>query len=102
MFTIQWQLALLILVILPIFLFIVLLCRRRMVRTSKQVKVKGLLPQKLIITFSRKMMEYQRYIRNRQIERAKNLLKNIDPETYKKGPKMTYSFFRTFENRIAA
>ena len=40
MFTIQWQLALLILVILPIFLFIVLLCRRRMVRTSKQVKVK--------------------------------------------------------------
>lgn len=53
---------------------------------TKQVKVKGLLPQKLIITFSRKMMEYQRYIRNRQIERAKALLKNIDPETYKKGP----------------
>lgn len=40
MFTIQWQLALLILVLLPIFLFIVLLCRRRMVRTSKQVKVR--------------------------------------------------------------
>ena len=53
---------------------------------TKQVKVKGLLPQKLIITFSRKMMEYQRYIRNRQIERAKALLKNIDPESYKKGP----------------
>ena len=53
---------------------------------TKQVKVKGLLPQKLIITFSRKMMDYQRYIRNRQIERAENLLKNIDPETYKKGP----------------
>jgi transposase len=53
---------------------------------SKQVKVKGLLPQKLIITFSRKMMEYQRFVRNRQIERAKSLLKNIDPETYKKGP----------------
>ena len=52
----------------------------------KKVKVKGLLPQMLIITYSRKMMEYQRYIRNRQIERAKNLLKNIDPETYKKGP----------------
>ena len=31
-------------------------------------------------------MEYQRYIRNRQIERAKKLLKNLDPETYKKGP----------------
>jgi len=40
MFTIQWQLALLILVLLPIFIFIVLLCRRKMVRTSKQVKVK--------------------------------------------------------------
>ena len=32
------------------------------------------------------MMEYQRYIRNRQIERAKKLLKNLDPETYKKDP----------------
>ena len=31
-------------------------------------------------------MEYQRYIRNRQIDRAKKLLKNPDPETYKKGP----------------
>ena len=31
-------------------------------------------------------MEYQRYIRNRQIDRAKKLLKNLDPETYKKGP----------------
>jgi len=31
-------------------------------------------------------MEYQRFVRNRQIERAKSLLKNIDPETYKKGP----------------
>ena len=53
---------------------------------TRKVKAKGLLPQKLIITFSRKMMEYQRFIRNRQIERAKNLLKNLDPETYKKGP----------------
>ena len=52
----------------------------------RQVKVKGLLKQKLIITFSRKMMEYQRYIRNRQIERAEALLKNLDPETYRKGP----------------
>lgn len=53
---------------------------------TRQVKAKGVLKQKLIITFSRKAMEYQRYIRNRQIERAKTLLKNIDPETYKKGP----------------
>lgn len=52
---------------------------------TKQVKAKGLVKQKIIITFSRKMMEYQRFIRNRQIERAKVLLKNIDPDSYKKG-----------------
>ncbi len=40
MFTIQWKLALLILVLLPIFLCIVMLCRRSMVRTSKRVKVR--------------------------------------------------------------
>lgn len=32
------------------------------------------------------MMEYQRYIRNRQIERAEKRLEDLDPETYKKGP----------------
>ena len=52
----------------------------------KQVKAKGVLKQSLVITFSRKTMEYQRFIRNRQIERARKLLENIDPETYKKGP----------------
>ena len=62
--------------------------------TTRKVKAKGLLPQKLIITFSRKMMEYQRYIRNRQIERAKNLLKNIDPEKYKKGPNDVTRFIK--------
>ena len=61
---------------------------------TKKVKVKGLLPQKLIITFSRKMMEYQRFIRGRQIERAKKLLKNIDPETYKKGPNDVTRFIK--------
>lgn len=53
---------------------------------KRKVKAKGIVKQRLIVTFSRKMMEYQRYIRNRQIERAKNLLKSLDPETYKKGP----------------
>ncbi len=53
---------------------------------TKKVKAKGTLTQNLVVTFSRKMQEYQRYIRNRQIERAKKLLENIDPETYKKGP----------------
>mgnify|MGYP002512065710 CR=1 FL=1 len=51
-----------------------------------KVKSKATVKQNVIITFSRKMMEYQRYIRNRQIERAKKLLANLDPETYKKGP----------------
>lgn len=51
-----------------------------------RVKSKAEVKQKVIITFSRKMMEYQRYIRGRQIERAKKMLKNLDPETYKKGP----------------
>lgn len=53
---------------------------------KRKVKSKTVIPQKIIITFSRKMMEYQRYIRNRQIERAKKILKNLDPDTYKKGP----------------
>jgi len=53
---------------------------------TKMIKSKALLKQRIIITFSRKMMEYQRAVRNRQIERAKILLRNIDPSSYKKGP----------------
>ena len=61
---------------------------------TRRVKAKGLLKQYLIITFSRKMMEYQRFIRNRQIERARKLLANIDPETYKKGPNDVTRFIK--------
>ena len=54
--------------------------------TIKQVKAKAVLPQSLIITFSRKQFEYQRAVRNRQIERAKKLLAEAkDPEEVKKG-----------------
>lgn len=53
---------------------------------TRKVKSKAFLKQKVIVTFSRKMMEYQRYIRNRQIERAKKLLNNLDPNSFKKGP----------------
>ena len=53
---------------------------------KRKVKSKATVKQKIIITFSRKMMEYQRFIRNRRIERARKLLKGLDPETYKKGP----------------
>lgn len=52
----------------------------------RKVKSKAVIPQKIIVSFSRKMLEYQRHIRNRQIERAKKLLENLDPDTYKKGP----------------
>ena len=40
------------------------------------------------------MMEYQRFIRSRQIDRAKKLLKNLDPETYKKGPNDVTRFIK--------
>lgn len=52
---------------------------------TRMVKAKATLEQKIIVTFSRKMLEYQRKIRNGQIERAKKLLKNMDPDSYKKG-----------------
>ena len=44
-------------------------------------------------------MEYQRFIRNRQIERAKKLLKHIDPETYKKGPNDVTRFIKRLSNK---
>ena len=45
-----------------------------------QRKARGILKQRIIITFSRKMMEYQRAVRNRQIEQVKNLLSRKDSE----------------------
>ena len=63
----------------------------------QRVKAKGMLKQRVIITFSRKMMEYQRTVRNRQIERARNMLRRNDPEEIKKGP----NDVRRFMKRIA-
>lgn len=65
-------------------------------KNGKTVKRKanGLLKQYIIITFSRKMMEYQRTIRNRQIERAKNILNSKDPEEIKKGPNDVKRFMK--------
>ena len=63
----------------------------------RKVRSKAVIPQKIIVSFSRKVMEYQRYVRNRQIQRAKILLNNIDPDTYKKGPHDVTRFIkRTF------
>lgn len=59
-----------------------------------QRKAKGLLKQRIIITFSRKVMEYQRTIRNRQVERAKRLLTQKDPEEIKKGPNDVKRFLK--------
>lgn len=52
----------------------------------KKVKSTGILRQRVIVTFSRKMMEYQRTVRNRQIERARKMAERNDPEEIKKGP----------------
>jgi len=62
--------------------------------STKSRKAKGLLKQRIIITFSRKMMEYQRTVRNRQIERAQALLNNKDPEEIKKGPNDVKRFMK--------
>lgn len=51
-----------------------------------QRKAKGILKQLIIITFSRKIMEYQRAVRKRQVDRARRLLKFNDPEEIKKEP----------------
>lgn len=62
---------------------------------TRQVKTKVTIPQSLIITFSRKQFEYQRAVRNRQIERAKKLLSSAkDPEEIKKGPNDVRRFIR--------
>ena len=62
-------------------------------RTVKR-KAKGLLKQRIIITFSRKAMEYQRAVRSRQVERAKKLLELKDPEEIKKGPNDVKRFLK--------
>lgn len=60
----------------------------------KRVKATGNLKQQIIVTFSRKMMEYQRSVRNRQIERAQKLLDTKDPEEIKKGPNDVRRFMK--------
>lgn len=64
----------------------------------RRVKAKGVLKQDIIITFSRKVMEFQRNIRKRQLERAKKILKDFDPEKYKKGPNDVTRFIRRVTN----
>jgi len=65
---------------------------------TKNVKSKATLKQHVIITFSRKSMEYQRFIRNRQIERAKRILEKMDPSEYKKGSNDVTRFIKKVEH----
>lgn len=68
---------------------------------TKKVKAKGTLHQYIIVTFSRKMMEYQRTIRERQLERAKKLLRLKDPEKIKKGPNDIRRFIKNTSSDTA-
>jgi len=72
------------------------LCDEKVTKTGKVVKVKtkGQLKQRVIITFSRKMMEYQRTVRNRQIERARKMVERNDPEEIRKGPNDVRRFMK--------
>lgn len=62
---------------------------------TKKVKSKGNLKQRIIVTYSRKMAEYQKTVRNRQIERAKKILINMDPDNFKKGPNDVTRFIKS-------
>jgi nitrogen fixation/metabolism regulation signal transduction histidine kinase len=60
----------------------------------KRIKSKAFLPQKIIVTFSRKAMEYQRYIRNAQIARARKILAARNVDEVKKGPNDVTRFIK--------
>ena len=64
----------------------------------RRVKSKATLKQHIIVTFSRKMMEYQRYIRNGQIERARHLVSTNTVTTLRKGPNDVTRFIKKVGN----
>jgi len=61
---------------------------------TRNVKSMALLKQRVIITYSRKMMEYQRHIRNRQVARATKILMEKNVEDVKKGPNDVTRFIK--------
>ena len=66
---------------------------------TKTVKSKAILKQRIIITYSRKMAEYQKNIRNKQIERAKALLaRGVDD--IRKGPNDIARFIKAVKNNV--
>ncbi len=60
----------------------------------EKVKATGSQKQWIIITFSRKSMEYQRATRNDQIERAETILKSADPGKEKKNANNVRRFIK--------
>jgi len=60
---------------------------------KRRVKEKVPLVQSIIVTFSRKTMEYQRFVRNAQIERAKSILE-MSESSYRKGPNDVTRFLK--------
>ena len=54
-------------------------------KSKKRIKAKGVMSQYLIITFSRKYKEYQKYVRNKRIESAKKIIEQQNAESYKNG-----------------
>ena len=65
---------------------------------TKEKKSKGKLKQYVIVTFSRKAMEYQRYVRNRQIERARRLISTNKVDDLKKNPNDPKRFIKRDKN----
>lgn len=61
---------------------------------TDNVKLKVALKTHRIITFSRKKMEHQRLIRNRQIRRAKELVSLKEPKAIKKEPEAVRRFVK--------
>ncbi len=70
------------------------LSRKASFANGKKRNVKCGPKQHVIITFSRKKFEYQRFIRNRQIERAKKILEKPGADEYKKAPTMSRDFIK--------
>ena len=68
-----------------------LFCRERWAVLGKGAKE---LEQRLIVTFSFKYMEYLRYVRNRQIERAKAIMERGEGGKSKKSPNDARRFIR--------
>lgn len=66
---------------------------------TKVVKSKATLRQNIIVTYSRKMAEYQKNIRDKQIERAKSLIaKGVDD--VRKGPNDIARFIKSDSKKV--